>query len=66
MCQGRLAFSAAAVRKLEATVAKQRRDFQAIAAQQQKQIETLTAGLQKVSAELELSKPAPQRIVNNQ
>jgi hypothetical protein len=51
---------------LEATVAKQRRDFQAIAAQQQKQIETLTAGLQRVSAELELSKPAPQIIVNNQ
>jgi len=27
---------------------------------QQKQIEALTAGLQKVSAQLELSKPAPQ------
>ena len=34
------------------------------AAQQQKQIEALTAGLQKVSAELEASKPAPQ-VVNN-
>jgi hypothetical protein len=33
-------------------------------AQQQKQIEALTAGLQKVSAQLEASKPAP-RVVNN-
>jgi hypothetical protein len=31
---------------------------------QQKQIEVLTAGLQKVSAQLEASKPAPQ-VVNN-
>jgi hypothetical protein len=33
-------------------------------AQQQKQIEALTAGLQKVSAQLEAGKPAPQ-VVNN-
>jgi len=33
---------------------------------QQKQIEALSAGLQKVSAQLELSKPAPQTVVNNQ
>ena len=33
-------------------------------ARQQKQIEALTAGLQKVSAQLETSKPAPQ-MVNN-
>ena len=32
----------------------------------QKQIEALTAGLQKVSAQLELRKPAPQTVVNNQ
>jgi hypothetical protein len=32
----------------------------------QKQIEALTAGLQKVSAQLEASKPAPQVVVNNQ
>ena len=31
---------------------------------QQKQIEALTAGLQKVSAQVEASKPAPQ-VVNN-
>jgi trimeric autotransporter adhesin len=40
--------------KLEATVAHQ-----------QKQIEALTAGLQKVSAQIELSKPAPRTVLNN-
>ena len=38
--------------------------LQVTVAQQQKQIEALTAGLQKVSAQLEASKPAPQ-VVNN-
>jgi hypothetical protein len=33
-------------------------------AQQQKQIESLTTGLQKVSAQLELSKSAPQTVLN--
>jgi hypothetical protein len=33
---------------------------------QQKQIEALTAALQKVSAQLELSKPAPQTVLNDQ
>jgi Chaperone of endosialidase len=32
---------------------------------QQKQIDALTAGLQKVSTQLELSKPAPQTVTNN-
>ena len=35
-------------------------------ARQQKQIEALTTGLQKVSAQLEVSKPAPQTVLNNQ
>jgi hypothetical protein len=43
------------VEKLETTVARQ-----------QKQIETLTAGLKKVSAELETSKPASQVVNDNQ
>ena len=37
-----------------------------IDAHQQKQIEALTAGLQKVSAHLEASRPAPQVVKNNQ
>jgi trimeric autotransporter adhesin len=38
----------------------------ALISRQQKQIEALTAGLQKVSAELELSKAAPQTVQNSQ
>jgi hypothetical protein len=39
-------------------------ELRCTAAQQQKQIEALTAGLQKISAQLELNKTAPE-IVNN-
>ena len=39
-------------------------ELEANAVRQQKQIETLTAGLQKVSAQLEASKPAPQVVKN--
>jgi hypothetical protein len=60
----------------DATIAQQQKDFQTTAAQQwkkfesklthqQNQIETLTAGLQKVSAQLEASKPEPQMVLNN-
>src|SRR5206468_12401638 len=35
-------------------------------AKQQKQIEALTEGLQKVSTQLELNKPAPQTVLNRQ
>ena len=48
------------VQELKSVVAKQ----EAAAAQQQKQIEALTAGLQKMSAQLEASKPSRQ-VVNN-
>jgi hypothetical protein len=41
-----------------------KKDFESRLAQQQKQIDALTAGLQKVSAELEASKPAPQVVKN--
>jgi hypothetical protein len=37
----------------------------AMIARQQKAIEALTAGLQKVSAQLEVSKAAPQTVLNN-
>ena len=52
----------ATITELKSTVAQQQKDFQATAAHQQKQINRL--GLQKVSAQLEASKPAPQ-VVNN-
>jgi hypothetical protein len=41
-------------------------NLRTIVSQQQKQIEALTAGLQKVSSELELSKAAPQTVLNGQ
>jgi hypothetical protein len=34
-------------------------------ARQEQQIEALTAGLQKVSAQLELNKPAPRTVLND-
>jgi hypothetical protein len=40
--------------------------LKATVAEQQKQIAALTAGLQKVSAELEVRKAAPQTVLNNQ
>jgi hypothetical protein len=49
------------------TVQEQGQELQkqaATIAKQQKQIEALTAGLQKVSAQLELNKPAPQTVLN--
>src|SRR5262249_55357740 len=52
----------ATITQLKSTVAKQ----EATAAKQQKQIAALTAGLQRVSAQLELSKSAPQTVLTNQ
>jgi hypothetical protein len=40
-------------------------ELEANAARQLKQIEALAAGLQKVSAQIELRKPAPQTVLNN-
>ena len=39
---------------------------EATIARQQKQIEALTAGLQKVSAQMELNKAAPRTVLNDQ
>jgi hypothetical protein len=50
------------VQELKSAAAKQ----EAMIAQQQKQIEALTAGLQKVSAQVEMNRAAPQMVVNDQ
>jgi hypothetical protein len=42
------------------------KDFESKLGEQQKQIEALSAGLQKVSAEVEMSRAAPQMVVNDQ
>ena len=62
----------ATITELSSTVAQQRKDFQSTAARQQTEIKALTASLneqasriQKVSAQLEMSKPAPQTVLNN-
>ena len=52
--------------KQEATITQLKQDFQFKLAEQQRRIKALTTGLQKVSAQLETSKPAPQMVVNNQ
>jgi Chaperone of endosialidase len=59
------------VEKQEATIAQLKNDFQTVSTQQRKEIQLLSAQLkeqasqiQKVSAQLEASKPAPQ-VVNN-
>jgi uncharacterized coiled-coil protein SlyX len=51
------------VQELKATVAKQEATT---STHQQRQIEALTAGLQKVSAQLEARKSSPQVVLNNQ
>jgi uncharacterized coiled-coil protein SlyX len=53
------------IKELKSAVVQQQKDFQATAAEQRKQIEALTAGLQKVSAQVQMSKPAPQTVLNN-
>jgi uncharacterized coiled-coil protein SlyX len=50
----------ATIKRLESKVAKQ----ELTAAQQQKQIETLTAIVQKVSDQVALTKPAAQLVAN--
>jgi hypothetical protein len=58
---------AAEIQEQKATIAELKSNAarqEATAAHQQKQIEALTTGLQRVSAQLEASKPAPQ-VVNN-
>jgi hypothetical protein len=60
------------VEQQEASITQQRKDFETAIAQQQKEIKTLTATLneqasqiQKVSARLEMSKPAKETVLNN-
>ena len=50
------------VQELKSTAARQ----EATIAKQQKQIDALTAGLQEVSAQLELSKGSPRTVLNDQ
>jgi hypothetical protein len=53
------------VEKLEATVAQQQTSFQSKLAEQEMQIQALASGLQKVSARVEMSKPATKVVSNH-
>jgi Chaperone of endosialidase len=62
----------AAIAELKSTVALQRKDFEAIAARQQKEIQTLTAGfteqaaeIQRVSVQMEVSNRGPGVVMND-
>jgi hypothetical protein len=55
----------ATVQKQEAIIAQQQKSFQSEFAAQEKRLETVTAGLEKLSAQLELSKSRSQTALNN-
>jgi hypothetical protein len=52
--------------QLEATVAQQQKSFESRVTEQEKQIEALTSGLQKVTAQIEMTKTVFEVLVNNQ
>ena len=54
------------VAKQEAKIAQQQKDFQSKFAEQERQLKALTSGMEKVSAQLEVTRPAPRTVVNNQ
>src|SRR6266496_2706369 len=54
-----------AVAKQEALIVEQQKNFQSKLAEEEKQIEALASGLQKVSARIEVSKPAGRVVLNN-
>jgi uncharacterized coiled-coil protein SlyX len=51
----------ATIAQLKSALAKQ----ETVDAEQQKQIKALTAGLQRVSAQVEMSRPSPRTVVDN-
>jgi uncharacterized coiled-coil protein SlyX len=55
----------ATIAELKSTVAQQQKSFQSQLAKQEKQMEALTSGLQKVSAQVEVNRPRPQVVVND-
>jgi hypothetical protein len=53
------------VEQLEATVARQQKSFESKLAEQDRQIEALTSGLRKVTAQIEITKAVPEALVSN-
>ena len=55
----------ATIAELKSTAAQQQKGFESELAKQEEQIDALTAGLQKVSAQLEGRKHSPQIALND-
>ena len=62
---GRLEEQQATIADLKSTVAEQETSFQSKLAEQEKQIEALASGLQKVSAQVEMSQ-LTRKVVSNE
>ncbi len=54
------------IQEQEAIIAVQENGFESRLAEQEKQILALASGLQKVNAQVEMTKPAPQLVSNKQ
>ena len=54
------------ITQLKSTLAQQQKDFKATVAQLTRQLDEQASQIQKVSAQIEASKPAPQTVLNNQ
>jgi hypothetical protein len=54
------------VQEQEATITELKKDFRATVAQLTTRLDEQASQIQKVSAQLELSKSAPQAVLNNQ
>jgi len=54
------------VREQEATIAQLKKDFRATVTQLTARLDEQASQIQKVSAQLEVSKAAPQTVLNNQ
>jgi len=53
------------IQEQETTITQLKQEFEFKFVEQQKQIEALTVGLQKVSAQVEVSKASPQTVLNS-
>jgi biopolymer transport protein ExbB/TolQ len=53
------------IQEQRATIAQLKQDFQSKLAAHEKQIRALASGLEKVSAQLEMNRPAPRTVVEN-
>jgi uncharacterized coiled-coil protein SlyX len=63
--KSRMAKQEATISQLKSTVAQQQKDLRATAAHQQEQIEALSAVIQKVRTQVEMSNSAPKVVLND-